>query len=352
MLSILQNRTTLSHFLIGRGIEIGALDGPLTIAHNQAEVRYADRMTTEELKKEYPTLAAGIRDVDFVVKDDKLPVADGSQDFIIGNHVIEHIVDPLGAIKEWHRTLKDGGIVFMAYPIPKFCPDAPRRIVTVEHLIHDFEAARRTNAGEHLLAFYWSWIPHHFPNPGEVEKVLRYLWANDLWEMDETAWSFLNESRARVEELLEKADLEVHQHAFDIDVFRAGLTYLADHADAHFSVEDLSYDRGAMNECILILQKHSHPPADGLWGPRARAAEARELYLSSDITADVEISRERLRIIQAMQERDAMLQEHNQKLVREVDKLKALNAEILNSRAWRATAPLRALKGYVSGRRL
>ena len=159
MLSILQNRTTLSHYLIGKGIEIGALDGALTIAHNQAEVRYADRMTTEELKKKYPTLESGIRDVDYVLKDDKLPVEDGSQDFIIGNHVIEHIVNPLGALKEWHRALKDGGVVFMAYPIPKFCPDAPRRLVTIEHLIEDFKTNRCTNADEHLLAFSWSWAP-------------------------------------------------------------------------------------------------------------------------------------------------------------------------------------------------
>ncbi len=321
MLDLAKNRTTLSHYLVGVGMEIGALNSPLTIAHDNAVVRYADRMTTDALKAEYPSLS-GIRTVDYVLAGNTLPVEDGSQDFVIGNHVIEHIVNPLGALKEWNRALKDGGIVFMAYPIPKHCPDAPRRIVTVEHLIEDFETNRRTNAGEHLLAFAWAWNPTQFPAPDEIERVLHHLWQNDLWEMDEVAWDLLHKSRDRVEYLRSLPELELHQHAFDLQAFRGSLEYLSDRAGVHFSVEDLSFDRGAINECIMILRKHSTAPVDGVWGPRARAAEAREIYLSSDIAADTAASRNRLLQIEAL----------------------------TNSTSWRVTSPLRAFKRYIDGR--
>lgn len=332
MISIPLNRTSLTQYLTGEGIEIGALDNPITIAHQNARIRIADRMSTAELKAAYPGLADRIKTVDYVLKDDKLPVADASQDFIVGNHVIEHIVNPLGALREWHRALKEGGVVFMAYPIPKHCPDAPRRIVTAKHLIEDFESDRRTNADEHILAFAWAWNPTQFPDPAEVERALRHMWAKDLWEMDETAWSFLNKSRAQVERLRAIDGLELHQHAFDLQSFRGGLEYLSKAVGAHFSVDDMYSDRGMVNECILILRKRSAPPQDGVWGQKAVVAECREAYLSSALTPLLPVVSEYNR-----------LQTENQNL-------QQMNADLLKSTSWRVTAPLRAL-GTLLGRR-
>ncbi len=53
---------------------------------------------------------------DVTVADTKLPFTDGMFDYVHARHVIEHIVDPLAALKEWVRVLKPGGKLIMAVP--------------------------------------------------------------------------------------------------------------------------------------------------------------------------------------------------------------------------------------------
>src|SRR5207237_3788839 len=71
-------------YLRGRGIEIGALHRPLRVPP-AASVSYLDRLSREELYRQYPDLA----DHDFVpvdIVDDGerlVRVADGSEDFLI-----------------------------------------------------------------------------------------------------------------------------------------------------------------------------------------------------------------------------------------------------------------------------
>ena len=64
---------------------------------------------------------------------------DESQDFIIANHVIEHMVDPIGALHNWQRVLKPGGRLFMAVPNKEKTFDINRPLTTIEHLKQDHE---------------------------------------------------------------------------------------------------------------------------------------------------------------------------------------------------------------------
>ena len=44
---------------------------------------------------------------------DLSPVGDDKYDFVAASHVIEHIANPIKAIREWQRVLKDGGILLI-----------------------------------------------------------------------------------------------------------------------------------------------------------------------------------------------------------------------------------------------
>jgi SAM-dependent methyltransferase len=132
-------RERLQKYLKGTGIEIGALHNPMPVNHDRATVRYVDRMSLEEQRRHYPELAGyELVRPDIIAEADALDmVADKSQDFIIANHLLEHLPDPIGALKEWHRVLRTGGILFLAVPDKRLTFDKDRPRTTLAHLIAD-----------------------------------------------------------------------------------------------------------------------------------------------------------------------------------------------------------------------
>jgi predicted SAM-dependent methyltransferase len=69
------------------------------------------KIINEGIKNESPVK------IDYLCKADNLVgIVNLSQDFIIANHVFEHLDNPLKALIEWHRVLKGGGILFLTVP--------------------------------------------------------------------------------------------------------------------------------------------------------------------------------------------------------------------------------------------
>ncbi|MBV8856073.1 MAG: methyltransferase domain-containing protein [Acidobacteria bacterium] len=124
-------------YLRGAGLEVGALNSPLPI-DDLARVSYVDFETPEELRRRHPNLQ--FKSPDIVDDGARLAsVADESQDFLIACHLIEHMEDPIGAVKNWLRVLKPGGILFLAIPDRRFTFDFHRPATTWEHLKRDHE---------------------------------------------------------------------------------------------------------------------------------------------------------------------------------------------------------------------
>ena len=142
-------------YLKGDGIEIGALHNPLKVGEN-ARVRYLDRMTAAELRRQYPELSdKPLVKVDIVDDGERLStVADASQDFVIANHFLEHVQDPIRAFLAMMRVLRPAGVLYLALPDKRFTFDAARPSTSVEHLLADYrEGADRSRA-----AHYAEWV--------------------------------------------------------------------------------------------------------------------------------------------------------------------------------------------------
>src|SRR4051812_24637479 len=125
-------------YLAGSGLEIGALHLPLPVPR-RARVSYVDRMTSDELRHEYPELASyDLVDVDVVDDGQTLAtVPDGSVDFVVANHFIEHTEDPIAALANHARVLRPGGVLFLAVPDKRRTFDAARPVTPLEHVVHD-----------------------------------------------------------------------------------------------------------------------------------------------------------------------------------------------------------------------
>lgn len=154
--------------LRGSGLEIGALQHPLETPPGVA-VRYVDLVSREENIRRYPHLEPA-RIVETDLYDDGFTLSsipDGSQNFVVANHLLEHAPNPLQALLNWHRVLKRGGILFMTIPDGTRNFDQGRPVTPLEHIVEDYELVRNGDREEfarrnreHLREFVEISIPN------------------------------------------------------------------------------------------------------------------------------------------------------------------------------------------------
>jgi SAM-dependent methyltransferase len=132
-----------------RGAEIGPLSRPI-VKRSESEIYYVDHCSTEELKAKYsldPNAHPDkIEDVDFVWKDLPLAAMLGDQaplDYIIASHVIEHVPDLVGWLKEMSEALKAGGRLLLIVPDKRFTFDIYRRLSSMEEIANAHAEHRR-----------------------------------------------------------------------------------------------------------------------------------------------------------------------------------------------------------------
>jgi predicted SAM-dependent methyltransferase len=171
-----EKRQRLAAWLEGSGIEIGALHQPLQVPL-YTHVRYVDRLTVDEQRRHYPELAQyQLAPVDIIATADDLSVIDESSvDFVIANHLLEHIEDPITALCEFQRVLRPGGVVYLALPDKRLSFDRDRELTSVEHLLREHDEGPGTTRREHYL----DWTRHVVrANPEDVENHAERLMAD------------------------------------------------------------------------------------------------------------------------------------------------------------------------------
>ncbi len=127
----------LAHkYCLGRGIEVGGS------AHNPfgletRNVDLTDSMETVFKLSEIEMCGQALA-VDIVAPGDELPLPDGSEDFVVSSHVLEHFHNPIKALLEWYRVIRPGGIIFAIVPHKERTFDKDRPRTTLAHLIEDY----------------------------------------------------------------------------------------------------------------------------------------------------------------------------------------------------------------------
>jgi SAM-dependent methyltransferase len=124
-----------------RGLEIGPYLQP-TVRKDEGDVKYLDFYSTEELtarERERRPAATVIPTVDYVVKsDDYYRHVTEQFDYVIANHVIEHVDNPVQWVIDLARLLRPDGVLFLAVPDKKYNFDRYRTDTTLSHLLCDY----------------------------------------------------------------------------------------------------------------------------------------------------------------------------------------------------------------------
>ena len=66
-------------------------------------------------------------------------VPDSSYDFLLSSHCLEHVANPLAALREWRRVVRPDGRLVLILPDPRRTFDHRRPVTTLAHLQSDFD---------------------------------------------------------------------------------------------------------------------------------------------------------------------------------------------------------------------
>src|SRR6185295_13817754 len=127
----------------GRGLEIGAFLRP-TVSDAGIEMKYLDFYSTEELRQQAVQNGDDpekVVTVDYIAAgEDYRSVVDRTFDFIIANHVFEHIVNPIACLQMMSDLLEPQGHLLLTLPDKKYSFDRYRDDTAVSHLFWDYFA--------------------------------------------------------------------------------------------------------------------------------------------------------------------------------------------------------------------
>ncbi|GAA1974195.1 methyltransferase domain-containing protein [Kitasatospora viridis] len=129
--------------------------GPGTITADLAQLvgpegRVVALDTSAEVLAEAAAYAAdrGIGNIDFEVADVfQLPYADGEFDVVHAHQVLQHLADPVGALREMRRVLAPGGVLAVRdadYAAMTWYPEVPE----LDRWLELYRASARANRGE------------------------------------------------------------------------------------------------------------------------------------------------------------------------------------------------------------
>ena len=115
-----------------KGLELGPLAKPV-VQRDAGDIRYIDHVDTDALRARYA--AHDGFDVEAIVPIDYVSIngsiheavgADAPFDYVIASHVIEHVPDLIGWLRDIRGVLRDDGVLSLAIPDHRRCFDALR----------------------------------------------------------------------------------------------------------------------------------------------------------------------------------------------------------------------------------
>ncbi len=252
----MKNQIALDN-LVGRGIELGALNNPLPVDAQKATVDFADRLPKKEALRLFPELesiADSIVEPHVLIDldtDDLSAIQQGNYDFVIANHVIEHVVNPIRFLAKVSQHLKPGGLFFLTVPDKRFTFDKARALTTKEHLWEEYLSNEKVLSNAHIKDFLLHKEPVNEIHPA-VEKYFR---DNGLplsyYNGNKLPWNPFK--RKRLYEF--HRSRSIHVHVWDRDSFDSFLEFSIAKANLKFELLKTHNPDEVTGEMIYLFKR-------------------------------------------------------------------------------------------------
>ena len=105
-------------------------------------------------------------------------IPDEAYEAVIASHVIEHVANPLVALSEWGRVLREDGTLVLVVPHREMTFDHRRPVTSLQHLIDDLERDVSeddpTHVAEFLELFDFDRDPERRTREELAERIARF----------------------------------------------------------------------------------------------------------------------------------------------------------------------------------
>ena len=166
--------------------------------------------------------------VDYILDATDLHVfEDNKFDFVITIHVLEHLTNPIKALLEWNRVVKEGGYIFTAIPQKEKTFDRYREKTPMIHLLDDFRYDVGPLDATHIIEFnqfsvpaiYLDWKYEMVPNEKVVQEITRF-YRGETRALDSeilyNLWRHLETEKLRhLKQLRDGIPLDIHYHVWE-----------------------------------------------------------------------------------------------------------------------------------------
>ncbi|HJP10072.1 MAG: hypothetical protein CMK60_12150 [Proteobacteria bacterium] len=253
----LKESLAISH-LEGHGVEFGPLNNPLPINSGKASVVYADRLSKEEALVLFPELrdiAQSIVEPNLIVdfNDHKalIGLRQYAFDFIIANHFIEHLVNPIRFLQGCSMILKDGAKLFLTIPDRDHTFDRHRTLTTQKHLWRDYQRGETTISNAHMRDFLRNKEVVDQPHP----EVARYFLENNL------PLDYYNGNKLPLNLFTRKRlydfhrERSIHVHVWNRVSFDKFLSWVINRLDLNLRVLPTHPPEDTVGEMVYLLEK-------------------------------------------------------------------------------------------------
>jgi SAM-dependent methyltransferase len=158
-----------AEYLHGRLLDVGCGEKPY-----ERDLR---KTVTEHVGVDHEATLHGLSKVDIVASAYDIPVDESSFDSVLATEVLEHLEDPIAALREWRRALKPGGCAVVTAPFIWHLHEEPRDFYrySAHGMRHVIESAGLEVVEIEMLGGFWSTFGQLF-----AYVITSYRWARWL----------------------------------------------------------------------------------------------------------------------------------------------------------------------------
>jgi SAM-dependent methyltransferase len=244
----------LFDFTEGHGLEIGPLDAALSDPDID-DVRYVDLYDTAGVRAHYAdnvnVIPELIPEIDYALVDGERTrslaeaAAPGAPyDWVIASHVIEHVPDYIGWLKQIAEVTANGGALVLAIPDRRYCFDRHRPPTTTGQALAAYEAG---DVRPTVRAVY-----DHFRSAITVDTAA--LWAGERPPGREAAQYDQDDVAAALDRVRAGEYVNTHVWTFTPQGFLAQVTELRELGLCDWYVETMNEPQRAL-EFHVVLRK-------------------------------------------------------------------------------------------------